>query len=103
MKRIAELLHCLIVFALMGNFSQAQNPAPAVEQTQMILIEGGTIHIGNGKIIENGVVAFASGKITYAGDAAGKNSLKDLNSYKVINAKGKHIYPGIIALNSTIG
>jgi imidazolonepropionase-like amidohydrolase len=84
-------------------FCKAQNPAPAPEQTQPILVQGGIIHTGNGTVIENGIIAFTNGKITYAGDASGKNSLKDLNLYKVVDAKGKHIYPGIIALNTVIG
>ena len=102
MKKIVKLMFGLIVL-LAGRNSSAQNPAPATEQMQAVLIEGGTIHTGNGTVIENGVVAFVNGKITYAGTAAGKNSLKDMASYKVIDAKGKHIYPGIIALNSTLG
>ncbi len=101
--RIVKLLFCCIVLLFAGRISSAQNPAPAPEQTEMILIEGGTLHTGNGTVIENGVVAFASGKITYAGDAKGKGGMKDLNSYKVIDVNGKHIYPGIIALNSTLG
>lgn len=103
MKRIAELLCCSVALLLVGKISMAQNPAPALEQTQPILIEGGMIHTGNGTMIENGVVAFANGKITYAGDAKGKDALKDLKLYKVIDAKGKHIYPGIIALSTTLG
>jgi len=103
MKKIVKWFYCFIAFGMMGKISPAQNPAPAPEQTLPILIQGGTIHTGNGTVIENGIVVFASGKITYAGDASGKNSLKDMNSYKMIDAKGKHIYPGIIALNSTLG
>src|SRR5262245_43683658 len=103
MKSIVKLFYGFIVSVLAGQISFAQNPAPAPQQSQPILIQGGTIHTGNGTMIENGVVAFTNGKITYAGDASGKNSLKDLNSYKVIDAKGKHIYPGIIALNTIIG
>src|SRR5258706_304166 len=101
--RIVKLLFCCIVLLFAGRISSAQDPAPAPEQTEMILIEGGTLHTGNGTVIENGVVAFASGKITYAGDAKGKGGMKDLNSYKVIDVNGKRIYPGIIALNSTLG
>lgn len=103
MKNVIKLLSFFIVLILVGKISSAQNPAPAPEQTQPILIQGGNIHTGNGTVIENGIVAFANGKITYAGNESGKNSLKDLNSYKVIDVKGKQIYPGIIALNTIIG
>lgn len=98
-----KLFYCSIVLLLIANFSFAQNPPPAPKQTELILIEGGTLHVGNGQVIENAVVAFINGKIIYAGDVKGKDNIKDLKLYKVIDAKGKHIYPGIIALNSTIG
>jgi hypothetical protein len=75
---MVKWFYCLIVLTPVAEISSAQNPAPAPEQSQPILIQGGTIHTGNGTVIENGVVAFANGKITYAGDASGKNSLKDL-------------------------
>jgi imidazolonepropionase-like amidohydrolase len=100
---IVQLLYCLIVFVLAEKTSSAQNPAPAPEQTQPILIDGATIHTGYGTVVENGLVVFSNGKITYAGSQMRKASLKDLNTYKVIDAKGKHIYPGIIALNTIIG
>lgn len=103
MKRLVKLSYCFIVLLLAGKISHAQNPAPAMEQTQMILIEGGTLHTGNGQVIENSLVAFANGKIIYAGNSNGKSGLKDINQYKVIDAKGKHIYPGIIAMNTTLG
>ena len=102
-KCTTELFYGLIVLLLVGKISPAQNPAPAPEQTEMILIDGGTLHVGNGQVIEISAVAFVNGKIIYAGDAKGKAALKDLNLYKVIDAKGKHIYPGIIALNTTLG
>jgi len=100
---IVKMFYCLLLLLLIGKISFAQNPTPASVQTELILIEGGTLHIGNGQVIENAVVAFINGKIIYAGDAKGKSNLKDLNLYKVIDAKGKHIYPGFIALNSTLG
>src|SRR5258706_16314341 len=98
--RIVKLLFCCIVLLFAGRISSAQNPAPAPKKTEILLIEGGTLHTGNGMVIENGVVAFASGKITYAGDAYGKGVMKDLNSYKLIDIIVKYIDTGIIALNS---
>lgn len=103
MNKIVKWFYCLIALALVGKISSAQNPAPAPEQTQGIIIDGATIHTGNGMVIENGLVVFSNGNIKYAGSQMRKPSIKDLNTYKVIDAKGKHIYPGIIALNTIIG
>ncbi|MCF0039607.1 amidohydrolase family protein [Dyadobacter sp. CY399] len=80
--------------------SRAQNPAPAVAQSKSILVTGATIHVGNGQVIENGVIAFDKGIITQVG-ASG--SVTSANGAEVIEAKGKHIYPGIISLNTTVG
>jgi imidazolonepropionase-like amidohydrolase len=75
----------------------AQKPLVANKQTQSISISNITIHVGNGTVIENGMVAFADGKFTYVGTP---NKMK----YDVaIDGSGKHLYPGFILMNSTIG
>ena len=75
-------------------------PVPAPVQTQAILIKGATAHLGNGQVIENSLVAFEQGKITYVGNAADKRGFPD---HREITASGKHLYPGFIAPNSTLG
>lgn len=70
-------------------------------QAVPVVISNATIHVGNGTIIENGMVIIENGKIKYAG--INKESGYDLNSVSAIDASGKHIYPGIIAMNSQIG
>ena len=62
---------------------------------------GGTLHIGNGKVIPNGIIGFDNGKISIVGTT---DSIKlDLETYRVIDVSGQHIYPGFILLNSLIG
>ena len=78
----------------------AQVPAPAPAQSQPIALTGATLHIGDGNVVENGIIAFDEGKITYAGT---ENGAIDLSSYEKIDASGKHIYPGLIQLNTTLG
>ena len=78
----------------------SQNPAPAPSQTKPIVLIGATIHIGNGKIVENGVIAFDKGIITQIGTTG---SAQPVPGAETIDVKGKHIFPGIIALNTTIG
>ncbi len=71
---------------------------PATSQTEAITIEGAIAHIGNGTIIENSCIVFENGKIIAIGKS-GEIAAKG----KVIKAIGKHIYPGFIAPNSTLG
>jgi imidazolonepropionase-like amidohydrolase len=78
----------------------AQNPAPALPQTRPMVLTGATIHVGNGQVIQNGVLAFDKGIITYIG-AAGSNPAAA--NAETVDVKGKHIFPGIISLNTTVG
>jgi len=98
MKKIITLISS-VAFA---TFSFAQNPAPANKQTESILVMNGTAHLGNGQVIQNSVLGFENGKLTLVGDVA--TAPVDKSKYKkVIDASGKHIYPGFIASNTSIG
>jgi len=72
---------------------------PASKQTEPISIEGATAHLGNGEVIENSLIMFKQGKIIFVGSS----NTKIGRIGRVINASGKHIYPGFIAANSTLG
>lgn len=96
MKKVFFLLLSLFVLAA----AKAQRIVPAPAQQNPVAITGGTVHIGNGLVIENGTVVFSNGKIVYAGSAAAAPSLPNMQSIK---ADGKQIYPGIIAPNSQLG
>ena len=94
MKKILFTLSCLCVFAL-ANAQQT----PAANQSKSLLIQGVTLHIGNGSILENAELGIADGKIVEVG-AVGSSQ----NNYDTtIDASGKHLYPGFIAANSTVG
>jgi imidazolonepropionase-like amidohydrolase len=79
----------------------AQPPAPAPKQSKPIAIMNAYAHLGNGEVIENSVITFENGKITNVAEAA--NVRMDLSSYEVIQAEGKHVYPGLIAMNTILG
>lgn len=74
-----------------------QTPAP--KQTEAYSIEGATAHLGNGKVIENSLIMFSNGKIEFVGSA----NMRIARMGTVINAKGKHVYPGFIAANTSLG
>ena len=87
------------IFALTTLISFAQQ-TPAPKQTKSILIIGGTAHLGNGKVQENSLISIVDGKIASVTDATiTKIAKHDIT----IQADGKHIYPGFIAPNSTLG
>lgn len=92
---LATLL-CLLPISLIAQ------PAPAPAQQEPIAIIGATLHIGNGQLIENGVILFENGRIT-AVDMKSRNTEWQKDKYKQIQADGKHVYPGLIALNTSLG
>ena len=91
------LLYSFICFLGIRNSFAQQTPAP--KQTNDYCIEGATAHIGNGKVINNALIMFSEGKITFVGSAMTKIARKGT----VIKAKNKHVYPGFIAANTSLG
>ncbi|MFN0274361.1 MAG: amidohydrolase family protein [Chitinophagales bacterium] len=71
-------------------------------QQKSILLTNAIVHIGNGTVYENGVIGFENGKITLVGDAT--TMRYDQSKFaEIIDCAGKHIYPGLIALNTPLG
>ena len=64
---------------------------PGKEQSQSILISNGTIHVGNGDLLENAFVGFDNGKINYV-------STSQMWIMKSILMLQINIYPGFIPL-----
>ena len=93
MKKIC--LPIALLFSLTVPAQENMHPSPA--QTATIVLTNGVIHIGNGQVIENGMIVFSNGKIT---DVRAAAPVADI---KVIDLKGKHVYPGIIASSTNLG
>lgn len=94
MKKI--LLSLLSIFILMAGFSQA-NIYPAPPQEGVIALTNARMHIGNGQVIENGMIVFENGKITKVG------MTETVENAQVFDCKGKEIYPGLINANTNLG
>ncbi len=93
---------CFSFFIFNSTLSIAQDvPSPARPQQQRICLKGGTVHVGNGKVLNNAYVIFENGKITEVFEA---NTVKTEETLgKVIDITGKEVYPGLIALNTILG
>lgn len=90
-------LYIFLIATILNLQSYAQQ-VPAPKQSGIITIIGATAHIGNEKVIENSAITFENGIIK----AIGKSS-ELIEEGSVIDATGKHIYPGFIATNTTLG
>lgn len=92
-----QTLVCTFVLLLGVWSAQAQRIKAADPQSQPIVIQGATIHVGNGQVIKNGSVRFEKGIITEVGTNV------NTSGAQVVNASGKHVYPGIVAPNTPVG
>lgn len=88
----------ILACALLSFHLKAQQ-TPASAQSAPIAIEGATLHIGDGSVIENGLIIFENGLILYAGSADSKIA----RPTEVIEATGKHVYPGFIVPTKSLG
>ena len=94
MKKITFII-IISVFNLVAVAQENMHPSPAQKGT--IAIINAVIHVGNGQVIENGMIVFSNGKIV---DVRPSAPIADV---QVIDAKGKHVYPGIIASSTNLG
>lgn len=99
---VQKILANSILMAVASLSGLAQNPAPAQPQTKSILLNGGTAHLGNGAIIHQAAIGFKNGKLTLVADAT-LIKLQAGAYDTIIDITGKHVYPGIIAMNTTLG
>jgi len=99
---VRYLVTLFIFCNLCGRLISAEGvPAPAKAQVDAILIQGGTAHLGTGEVIEDALIGFVDGKISFV--SSSDRWSVDLDEWKVIDASGKHIYPGLIAPNTRLG
>ena len=102
MKKLHIILVAAFCLQLLSFDLTAQIETPAKKQTKNILLLNGIAHLGNGEIIENSAIAFEDGKLTIVANA--KTIKLDMGRFDtVIRIEKKHVYPGIITPNSTIG
>ena len=92
-----KILYILLLFFCVGNSIAQQTPAD--KQSTAISIEGATAHLGNGQVIKNSLIMFTDGKITFVGSATAKIARQGT----ILKAEGKHVYPGFIAANASLG
>jgi imidazolonepropionase-like amidohydrolase len=96
MKKIFFLL--FIAASAVTVHSQS-NVVPAPPQKGVMYIKNAVIHVGNGTVIDNGVIQIRDGKI----EKVGKDISVPSGETNVVDAKGKDVYPGLILPVSSLG
>jgi imidazolonepropionase-like amidohydrolase len=93
-----KIVYLTIALGLSLVSTAQQTPAP--KQQKSVLIINAKAHIGNGTVLDNSAIGFKNGKI----DLVSNDKNIAISNYEtVIDAKGKEVYPGFIAPNSTLG
>lgn len=95
----SKLILLLLVVSTFSMFGQ-ESPAPA--QTKSILLLNGTAHLGTGEKINRSAIVLKDGKISKVMNAL-TTTINESDYDTVIDIKDKHVYPGFISPNSTIG
>ncbi|MEW4564561.1 amidohydrolase family protein [Bremerella sp. JC770] len=88
----------IVLLAAVASVSSASDQVPGAMPKGAVAIVGATIHPVSGPVIQQGVLVFENGKITAVGQ-----EVKVPKSAEVIQAKGKHVYPGLFEPYSRIG
>lgn len=88
----------LILFLLLVGMVPAKAQITEKPEYGKFAITGATIHTITNGIIDDGVLLIEGDKITFVG----KNA-KITNEYTVIDASGKHVYPGFIDSWTSLG
>ena len=94
--------HILSILVLLLSGVIISQNIDAINKKHSILLLNGIAHIGNGTVIQNSAVGFKDGKIILVADAT-TIRINPAEYDTIINISKKHVYPGFIATNSTLG
>ncbi len=72
----------------------------AQEESRSVIFSGGKVFTATGEVFENGAIGVKADTISFVGKASDAN-YSDYS--RVEDLKGRHIYPGLIASNTTLG
>jgi imidazolonepropionase-like amidohydrolase len=95
MKKLIIFIQCLV---LAVTLHAQEDVYPAKAYAGKLFLTNGTIHVGNGQVIENGTIEINNGKIVQVGA-----SITVAADAKVVDVKGKQVYPGMILPVTDLG
>jgi imidazolonepropionase-like amidohydrolase len=98
MKKYKKYISLVVAICFTGIIRAQDVPTPAPAQSAPVLLKNATVHTGNGQVLQNTSVLFDNGKIVQIGVGINAPS-----GTKEMDLTGKHIYPGLVATNTTLG
>ncbi len=97
MKKIILNISCLLLVVVAARAQE--DVYPSQPYNGLLFITNATIHTGNGQVINNGTIKVNNGKI----EQVGTNIAIPADNVKVVDAKGKQVYPGLILPITDVG
>lgn len=97
LRVLSMVLPAVLAGSVLGQDLGIKAPA----QSRPIVITNATVHTVSGATIENGYVMFDGGKIVGVGEAALLPRVT--SNVEIIDATGKHVYPGMISAYTQLG
>ncbi len=94
-KLILPIFFLLAALTFESNAQETIYPTPA--QKGISVIFHATIHVGNGSVLPDASILFENGKIKAVGQVIVPSNAN------IIDATGKHVYPGFILPSSDLG
>jgi imidazolonepropionase-like amidohydrolase len=92
--------YIFILFIFTTVAARAQDDIyPAKPYAGKLFITGGTVHVGNGQVLEGATIEVDNGKIVRVGTDIATQS----GDARIIDAKGKQVYPGLILSVTDLG
>ncbi|KPD22955.1 MULTISPECIES: amidohydrolase family protein [Idiomarina] len=98
MNKLLTTVSAALVSALTLNSAMAHDEVPGEKQQAPVVLQGGTLHTVSNGVLTDSDLVFENGKITAIG-----RDVSIPQGAEVIDISGKHVYPGVIAMDTTIG
>lgn len=107
-----HLSKTVLFVALLGAICTTQAPVmandivPTPKQSRSVLIKNATVHTVSQGVLSNTDVLIENGKITAVGPQLTSqinSATAETSDTQVVDASGKHLYPGLIALDTSLG
>ncbi|WP_283628196.1 amidohydrolase family protein [Shewanella baltica] len=86
--------------------AMASDIVPTPKQSRSVLIKNATVHTVSQGVLSNTDVLIENGKITAVGaqlTSQINSATAETSDTQVVDASGKHLYPGLIALDTSLG
>lgn len=94
-----KILNLILLLAMASTSIGQETVYPARDYKGLLFITNGTVHVGNGQVLEKTTIMVENGKIV----KIGPNLPIPVDDVKVFDASGKHVYPGLILSSTNLG